>query len=344
MTMKTGMIAGSLAAVLLLLPLPVRADGTPSVLVRTVMPRQGSVPDVVTAYGTAGPSVDGNVTLSVAAEGQVTVLAARPGEAVQAGEKLIDFALSAQAVSTYHQAVAAARTARQARTHTADLFQQQLATRDQVEQADKAVFDAEARLNALQHETGDRNTVTLKAPFDGIVSAVPIAQGDRTPPGAPLVSLIRADGLVVTVGIEPSDRTRVHNGNPVRLNPLTGTAGAIDGRILRVDNMINAKSRLVDADISLPPGTLPGETFRAVITVGRSAGWLIPRDAVLADDKGAYLLQVAGDKAVRVEVRPLGTDGDIAAVTGAIDPQRPVVVEGNYQLSDGTAVRQEKPL
>ncbi|MEA2908437.1 MAG: hypothetical protein QOJ15_518, partial [Bradyrhizobium sp.] len=40
-----------------------------SVLVKTELPQQGEMPDLVTAFGTLGPAVDGGMTLSVQHEG-----------------------------------------------------------------------------------------------------------------------------------------------------------------------------------------------------------------------------------------------------------------------------------
>lgn len=335
-------IAWPLAAGLLLAGAGAGADEPPSVQVQTIVAHRGALPATVVAYGTAGPALDGGMTMSVPVEGRVIGLAVTPGEVVHAGDKLIDFAPSAQAISAHKQAVAALRLARQSKAHAEELFRQQLATRDQVEQADKAIIDARATLDALDHEVGGKSILVVKAPFDGIVTGIPVAQGDRTAAGTPLVTLMRADGLVVTVGIEPVDLALIRKGEPARLASLTGNDKPVTGTVLRVDGMVNAKTRLVDADISLPPGVLSGQTFRAVITVGAVQGWLVPRDAVLTDDKGAYVLQVTDGKAVRVEVTSLGTDADVVAVEGALASTRPVVVQGNYQLSDGMAVHQGK--
>jgi membrane fusion protein, multidrug efflux system len=315
-------------------------DGT--VAVQTETPRQGAAPDLVTAYGTATPALDGGMTLSLQQEGRVTALAVTPGEAVHEGDRLMDFGVSAAASSAYQQAVSALTLARTQRTHTAQLLTQQLATRDQLAQADKAVADAQATLNALQREGGGQPQQTLKAPFDGIVTSIAVAQGDRLAPGAPLMVLTRLDGLVVTVGIEPADRARVRPGAAARLQRLAG-GPALDGQVVRVDGVVNPKTRLVDADVSVPPGSvISGEAFRAILTTGQIEGWLVPHDAVLLDDTGAYLFQVTGGKAVRVDVSMAGTDGDRDVVRGKIDPKNPVVVQGGAQLSDGAAVREGK--
>lgn len=327
-----------LLALLLLAP-AARAAG-PSVAVQTEAPKQGSVPVLVTAYGTAAPALGGGMTLSLQQEGQVRTIAVTPGEAVQAGDHLIEFGVSAAAASTYQQAVTALSLARSQRGHAAQLLAQQLATRDQLAQADKAVADAQAALDALRREGAGSPVQTLAAPFDGIVTSIAVAQGDRLQPGVPLMALTRLDGLVVTVGLEPADRARVHPGAPAALRRLAGGAGPA-GTVRRVDGVLNAKTRLVDADIAVPPGTiLSGEAFRADITVGQAAGWLVPHDAVLGDEKGSYLFQVGAGKAVRVDVAVVGSAGDQDVVQGELDPQRKLVTQGGPQLADGAAVRE----
>lgn len=321
---------------------PALAARVPSVLVQTAMPRRGSLPETVTAYGSAAPAVGASMRLSRPRAGRVLAIAVTPGERVQAGQRLLDFAPSAQALSAYQQAVSALALARRTRADTAELLKQRLATRGQMAQAEASVRDAEAALAAQQREGGGRASVAITAPFAGIVTAIPVVQGDRTAPGAALVTLVRAGGLVATVGIEPADRARLRPGDAARLEPLAGGT-AIDGRVIRVSGMIDPKTRLVDTDISLPPGALAGEAFRAVITVGTFTGWLVPRDAVLSDAQGAYLFQLAAGRAVRVAVTRRGTVGAITVVAGPIDPRRPLVTAGNYQLSDGMAVRQGRP-
>jgi RND family efflux transporter MFP subunit len=316
------------------------ADDTASVAVQTQSPRAGAVPDVVTAYGSAAPALDGGMTLSLQQEGRVLRIAVAPGEMVHTGQTLLDFGASAAAVATYQQAVNAREVARTQRTHVAQLLQQQLATRDQLGQADKALADAQAALDALQREGGDRATQTLTAPFDGVVATIPVAPGNRVPAGTPLLTLTRLDGLVVTVGIEPDARNRIHPGQKVHLVPLGSNGAQLDGQVLRVDGVLNPKTRLIDADVSVPAGAvISGATFRADITVGQLQGWIVPHDAVISDDTGAYVFQVVGNTASRIAVTVAGTAGNDDVVDGKLDPQRPLVVQGNYQLSDHAAVR-----
>ena len=221
------------------------------------------------------------------------------------------------------------------------MLAQHLATRDQVAQADKAVTDAQATLDALRREGGDQAVQTVTAPFDGVVTSIAAAQGALVQPNAPLLTLARSDRMAVVVGLDPADRPKVHAGEPVRLQPETAGGTALAGKVEQVGAMIDPKTRLVDTVIGIPPGAaVVGAVYRAVITVGQYQGWTVPRDAVLSDSKGAYVFQVAGGKAVRVDVRVIGTQRpDHRGARADRGRARKLVVQGNYQLSDGMAVR-----
>lgn len=310
-----------------------------SVLVETQLPKLGAMADTLTVYGTAVPAINAGMTLSVQAEGRVMRIAVTPGEAVRKGQTLIEFHLSAAASSTYAQAVTALKTAKDEQARIARLLGQQLATRDQKAQADKAAADAQAALDALERETGGKPQQTLVAPFDGIVAAIPVNQGDRVAAGAALVTITRSNGLVVTCGIEPADVKRLKIGQAARVEPLSGGTGAVAGKLSRIDKSLNPKTRLVDADVAVDDELIQGQAFRTRIEVGELKGWLVPRGAVLDDDEGTYLFQVAGGKAKRVKVKRLGSDDDTAVVDGPLDPKLDVVTVGNYQLEDGGAVR-----
>ncbi|HEY1413225.1 MAG TPA: efflux RND transporter periplasmic adaptor subunit, partial [Rhodopila sp.] len=216
---------------------------------------------------------------------------------------------------------------------------QQLATRDQLSQADKAMADAQATLDALRRDGAGQDARTLTAPFDGIVSAIPVSQGDRVQPGATLLTITRLDGLVVTAGIDPEARGRVHAGEPVHLTALAGSQ-VLEGKVLRLDGVLNPKTRLLDADIAVPAGSVvSGAAYRADITTAELSGWIVPQDAILNDDKGSYLYQVAGTKPSRVPVTMVGSAGTDDVVHGSLDPRLPVVVEGDYQITGDTVVR-----
>jgi membrane fusion protein (multidrug efflux system) len=319
------------------------AEESGSVLVQTQPPRRGSLPQRIFAYGAATPATNGGMTLSVQADGRVMAIHVTAGEAVRAGQTLLEFHLAPAASSAYQQAASALELARQQQTRTARLLSQQLATRDQLAQADKAVSDARAALAALEAEHGGKAQQLITAPFDGVVSALPVTQGERVAAGAPLLTITRTGGLVITVGVEPAQRRGVRVGQKASLAPLSEGEPVLHGTVSRVDRVLNPKTRLIDLDVTPDAADagelLEGAAFRADIQTGELQGWVVPRDAVLSDAQGEFLFQVAGAKAARVRVKRIGGDDDNSVVEGALDPARPLITLGNYQLKDGARVR-----
>ncbi|WP_260929342.1 efflux RND transporter periplasmic adaptor subunit [Novosphingobium sp. 9] len=320
---------------------------SPSVQITVVRAQRGSLPVTLSAYGTATPAQNGVTTLSVAQPGQVTSLAVTQGSAVKAGQVIVTFTVAPSARGSYLQAVDALAAARKQRTATAALVAQQLATADQLVQADKAVSDASIALKALGAEGAGQSVQVLRAPYDGIVTTLGVSQGDRTQPGAPLVTLARTSGIVVTVGIDPADRAAVRPGATVTLQRLSSATGqqqapGIAGKVLRVDDLLNPRTRLIDVDISAPSGSvLAGEGMQVAIHTGDATGWIVPHQSVVTTGGGARVFQDVSGKAIGVPVTVVLSSPRGDVVRGALDPARPVIVEGAYQVNDGDAVRRD---
>ena len=340
----SGLVPGLVVLVLAVQPVQrAYADDQPTdpasaVLVTMQMPKRGVLEHLIEAYGTAVPEANAILTLSQPQDGVVADVVATAGQMLRKGDVIMHWAPSAAANAQYDQARNALTLAIGQRNSTERLLKQNLATRDQLASANKTVLDAQSSLTALHRNGGD-----VRMPVDGIVLTIPVASGDRTQPGAPLATLQPKGALVVTAGVELADAGLVRPGQTALLQPLAGTVAA-EGRLLRVDAVINPRTRLIDTDISTPDGSLvSGGDYRALIDVGPLSGWLVPHEAVLTDDQGAYLFQIIGEKPLqkskRVPARVLGTQGDIDVVTAAIDPALGLVVTGGHQLSDGAPVR-----
>jgi RND family efflux transporter MFP subunit len=328
-----------LLAVALTAAAPAHKGGAPSALVRTETPRAGALPRTVIAYGTARPAPYGTITLGVQHAGMVRRVFVVPGQLVAKDAALFSIAAAPAVIAQYHQALTAVAVARSERAHMAQLRAQQLATRDQLARADKAVADAAAALQALVREGGADPRQTVRAPFAGVVTTIAAAPGQAVAADAPLLALARRRSLVVAVGIDPAAAGSVRAGQAVTLTPLDGGT-PIAGRVDSVGGMLDPITHLVDATISLGTGDpLGGAGFRAAIEVAQDPGWIVPRDAVLTGADGPAVFQVAKGHAVRVAVRVVGEAGGQTVVAGPIDPHRPLVVSGNYQLAPGMAVR-----
>lgn len=318
----------------------------PSVSVKTEMPQRKAMAETITAYGTVVPDTGAIETISLPRQVRIDHLRVAVGQIVKPGESLIDLATDATTSASFHQAETAVLFARGELQRLQDMAARRLATRSQVAAAQKSLDDAEAALAAAKEQGAGLGCETLKSPFTAVVAAIGVQQGDRVQAGTALMQLARAGLLRATLGIEPEDIKRVRPGMEVDLAPVFGSGKTVRAKVAKVFGIINPQTRLVDISIQLTnntEGLMPGMQVRGVLQIRTLNGWAIPRSALLRDERGAYLFQVAAGHAKRVEVKP-GIENRLQVlVTGPLEPAQRVVVQGNYELKDGMAVREDRP-
>jgi RND family efflux transporter MFP subunit len=311
-------------------------------LVKTQPIHQQMMAETLTALGEVAT---GNVVaITFPRAGQVSRLLVVVGQRVKPGTPVATLASDPNAKLAYEQAVSAVTFAHGEVQRNEELLALQLATKSQVDAARKALQDAEHNLAAQREFGGNIGIATVVAPFDGVVTAVTAAQGDRLPPGAAILQLSPTDVLRVRLGIEPDEMHQVRTGLPATLVPVNDSTQAVKTTIAETQGLVNPQTRLVDA-VAVVPATLapflvPGMRVRATIGVGQQLSWAAPRAAVLSDTSGTYLFQVAGGKAHRVNVTSGAESQGMVALSGPIDPSLPVVVLGNHELQEGMLVRE----
>jgi len=320
------------------------ADEAASVLVATQMPAKGTLEQPVVAYGIVQPAPGGSVGIASLHAAQVIRLRVVQGQVVAKGEPLLDLGAEPAASLAYAQALSDRALAQGELGRTRQLLAERLATNSQLAQAEKAMKDAEATVQARQREGGQKPTETVTAPSAGVITSVAVSNGDHVQPGATLLDLAGSDGLIGLLGVAPESRARVMAHQAVQLVDMDARGQAIPGTILSVGGMADPKTGLFTAVARPAAGAPPlvaGTHLRAAIETAGVEGWIVPRDAVLTDDHGSYVFQIANGKAVRVAVAILGENAERLAVSGPVDAKMKLVVSGNYQLSDGMAVREQ---
>jgi membrane fusion protein, multidrug efflux system len=317
------------------------APGVASALVKTEALQQHSLTDTLTAFGdvTTGQVV----AISFPRGGQVSRLLVVANQPVKSGAPLATLTSDPNARLAYTQASSAVNFSQGELRRVEELFSLQLATQSQVDGARKALEDAQANLATQQQLGGDVGTASVVAPFNGVVVAVNVAEGDRLQPGAAILQLGHTDVLRVQLGIEPDDAHLVRAGMPVTLSPVSDSAKTVSSSIQENQGVVDAKTQLVDAVTIVPAARaiflVPGMHVRAIVKVGQHMSWAVPRAAVLTDAAGVYVFQVSGGKAHRVNVTSGDESQGMVAISGSIDPHLPVVVLGNYELQEGMPVR-----
>lgn len=317
------------------------APVTTAKIERTMLTRR------ITTYGEIAAGM--TLGVSFARAGQIARMVTL-NASVRKGAVLATLTPDPATLQGYRQAVTAVDVSRKEWRRQQELLKLQLATQSQVDAAEKSYRDAAGNLQALDQAGGGSSRSVFTAPFDGVVSSVSGAVGDRIAANAPVLQFARTDVLKVLVGIDPVERRFVRMGTAVTVLPFLGTTmnvPPIAARVGELQDAVDPKSMLVTAVVYLrgvdARTLVPGMKVRATLDVESQQAMAVPRSAVLVDEQGSYVFQVADGKARRVPVKEGFRSDDLVAIIGNVDAALPVVVAGNYELDDGMAVRMAAP-
>lgn len=320
---------------------------TSSVAISTTKATRRTFHDSVSAWGSVQAGADRMRHLSLAHGGLVRDLPVTTGQAVHKGQVLLRLVTDPAALDAYRRAEHALTRARSQYRHTRQLASQHLATQSQLDTARQALADAEAAMQA-QHALGAGKAVrSLRAPVDGVVTALHVGRGDRVAANTRLLDLAPDGGRIARLGVMPDRADGIRSGMPVKIRAVYGDRDAGMGSVATLGHAIDPATGLVPVQVNLPKrlaAALPsGSPVRGAIRTRQYKAWAVPRKSVLNDSKGAYLFQARQGHAHRVDVKVLQPDGDTIGVEGKLDAGLPVIVMGAYELSDGDAVRKAEP-
>jgi RND family efflux transporter MFP subunit len=316
---------------------------SPSVLVQTAQATQRQVSDSLSVYGRVAPDPDAVLTLSMPHAGSITRVAVRLGQRIRRNAKLLEISTSPSAHMEFLQAHNAVDYAQRELERQERLLKEQLATRAQVDNARKALADARSTLQSIRAQGADKDLEWLAAPADGIVTALNVNQGDRVQADAAVLSIASADRLIAVLGVEPEDLNRLESQAKVRLHSVFTPDLTAETHLSNVHAMVDPQSRLVHVLAPIPADQAPrfiiGSYLKADIERDPHSGITVPRSAVLQDADGSYVFGLNGNRARRIAVST-GVEGDHwIEVTSGLKTGDTLVVSGNYELSDGQAVR-----
>ena len=349
MNRRTLLIAGAVGLVLvagvLYLVLDRKSGGaddgdiTPTATVTVTQARRTRLDDIANVYGLVAADPAGVLTIAAPRPLIVTRVLVRAGEAVAAGQPVIEIASAPAADMAYRQAVDAVTFAKADLERTQRLFDERLAANDQLNAARKALADAEAAVAAQQKQGAGRAVQTLFSSAPGVVTTISVSPGDHVAQDAPLVAVAATKGLVAKLGLEPGS-SAIRPGDPVSLRPVNAPAAMISGRISMIGHTADQTTKTYDAIVPLDGASLPvGAAVQAHVTTGSHEGLLVPRDAVVFDETGTHLFVVSGGKAHRVFVQTGRTYGQGVEISGPVQAGQAVAVQGADELEDGMAVK-----
>lgn len=318
-------------------------SATPSAAVSTAAVQNRNLTRTVEAYGRVEAAPDAVNVLSLPRASIITRLAVRKGQQVAKGQLLYRVKTAPSARQTYLEAQAALQAAQANLKRVANLHSEQLATNADLAAAQQAASDAKTRLESLKALGADKRTEDVLSPVAGIVTDIGVATGQRVPADSMAVTLTNPEGLQIVLGVEPEIADRIQSGAKVAARQVFGTAAPRHGRVSQIGGTLDPATRQIDVVVAMDSGThlQVGQRFVGTITIATAQGPAVPRSAVLRDKQGTYLFVVKAGKAHRINIHPGIEAGGYIAVPDGVRPGDRVVIQGNYELSDGMAVREE---
>ena len=292
----------------------------------------------VEAIGTAAAREA--VMLTPKITGIIKRITFREGEAVQAGQVLVEFdagELEAQleeerakysnSLRLYDRAIKLLETNIVARARVDELYGDLLA-------ADARVRADEARLRDY----------VIRAPFDGKLGLRRVSVGALVRPGTEITTLDDISTMKVDFRVPETALSSISTGMAVEARSAAYPNRTFKGTVKTIGSRVDPNTRAIALRAEIPnkDGALrPGMFLTATIVVARrERAVLVPEQAVVSSGSRHYVFAVIEGRAVRTNVE-LGeqTLGKVE-ITSGLQPDSVVVTAGVQKVRDRMPVRQ----
>ena len=184
------------------------------------------------------------------------------------------------------------------------------------------------------------DALTLRAPFDGQVGQVQVAQGTNVAINAPVLSVIDLSVFEVEIRVPESFARDLSIGVPAQItssgNRYAAKVSAVSPEV--VNGEVTARLRFDDDQ--QPPGLRQNQRLSARIVLDtREDVLMVERGPFLEQDGGRFAWVVEGSSAVRRPIQAGASSlGAVEIVSGLEEGER-IVVSGTDQFANADRVR-----
>ncbi len=316
-------------------------EAKPVVAAQTVVVTPQPFTEMLGAIGTVTPRPGHVAVLSAPAQGRVAKVDVATGQAVQAGEPLVE--LDQQNFEAARQSADAALAA----AEEAAARQQRLADEGIVPKKDAEAAKADAakaRADAMAARRAEQ-LATIRSPISGVVTHLSTTLGASVDPSQPLVEVSDPLATDVLLSVTPTDAARVRAGMRVALNAGQATGGEPlgSGEVSEIAGTVDTTTRSVEIRVraSSPRRTLRiGETvYGSIAIVTRPHSIVIPSDAVVPEGDGFKVFVVDnGGIAHEHDVKIGGRTASGVEILEGLSPGDRIVTFGAYGMEDSAKV------
>jgi membrane fusion protein, multidrug efflux system len=228
-----------------------------------------------------------------------------------------------------------------------------------LEVAQKAVEGNRARLeaaresekaakSALQSVTEIQSYLSVRAPFDGVVTERNVHPGTLVGPGSgsgnnvPLLRVEQIARLRLVVPVPEKYVSGMTEGAKVDFSVPAFPNETFSGTVARIAHAVDVKTRTmpVELDVTNPKGRLASGMFPEVLwPVRRSDPTLfVPASSVARTTEATFVVRIHDGTAEWVNVQTGEVDGKLIEVYGNLHPGDEVATRGTDELRPGTRV------
>jgi multidrug efflux pump subunit AcrA (membrane-fusion protein) len=210
-----------------------------------------------------------------------------------------------------------------------------------VESAQAGLAAAQAQL--AQAEKGLADT-TIRAPFDGNITARPVAAGEYVGLNNKIATIVRMGSLKLQLQTPEQRASQAKIGMPVVASVSAYANREFRGKVTAIDASVDPTSRVFIVEARFDNGNAdlrPGMFAKArVLLPGGENAVFVPRSAILRDkttDSNQVFVVENGKARLRVVV--VGdADGDVVRIASGLAGNETVAVNHLSELYDGAAV------
>lgn len=329
-------------------------------LVKTVtitQPKPITVQEKIVATGSIGSKQTSNIGALV--EGVVETIYVNVGDRVSKGDPLFQTrpALYEREVEEAQAALALAQAkltnARQIFERTKKLIDEGFATQSRLDEA-KTAFDvgrAETQKKEAELKTARRNLddTIVRAPYDGVITrrfndegvylSNVFSSGSES-----TVLQIQENHIVVAVVYAPEQHLKSLKLKQKALVYVESQSAPRESYVLVLNDMLDVGARTVELRLPIDNSDYSlksGQFARAEIFTEPKAAYAIPREAILDDGDGAYILVRRGDIAEHLPiVYQEQEDGNIVVMEG-LAPEDDIIILEIEPVKAGDTVTSE---
>ncbi|MEN6371809.1 MAG: efflux RND transporter periplasmic adaptor subunit [Armatimonadota bacterium] len=206
----------------------------------------------------------------------------------------------------------------------------------------------DAAVAGLRSAQSKRQDTVLRSPLDGFVTGRYADPGAIASPTQPVLAVQFTKQIWVSVSVPEDVCARIHIGQPSKLSFDAFPDKTFEASVIQINPSADSMSRQFTVRVIMAN---PNNKFKpgmfahvSIETDHVHNAIVVPREAVLTDRDGKYLMTVEADKtAKRIPVTPQGGDESFINIGSALKPGDSVITMSSMPVKDGQMVKTGSP-